>query len=91
MTDFFNADKNIREHLRLFAGVQCIVYCFFDGSDYPTGGGIKTEEVFVLLKELCDTDTALLFCKLISEHHAIPPRLWLMRDPESSAHRYAGS
>jgi len=55
------------EHLRFLAGVQRVIDRFLDSGDDAAGGGIKPEEVLVLLKEFRDTDAALLLCKLISE------------------------
>ena len=73
-TGLFYADENIREHLRLFAGVQSVVHGLLDGGDNPPRGGVKTKEMLVLLKKFCDADAALLFGELVSESQAHPPR-----------------
>jgi hypothetical protein len=46
--------------------------------------------VFVLLKELCDTDTALLLGELVSEYQTLSPQRWLLQDQPSSVQRLPG-
>src|SRR5208337_2579277 len=73
----FDADKNIREHLRFLASIQRIVHGFLDSCNDTACWGVEAEQVFVLLEEFCYTDAALLFCQFVSKNHGPPPRQWL--------------
>ncbi len=88
---FPDADKNIRKDLRLLTGIQRVIHGLLDGGDHPAGGGIKTEEVLVLLEEFRDADAALLPGQLVSEHHTMTPRRSLREGPGLSVPRCAGS
>ena len=84
---FFDADVDVGKHLRFLAGVECVIDCFLYGGNDPPGRGVKSQQVFVLLEKLRDTDTALLLCEFLSEHHALSPRLSPRPGQASSARR----
>ena len=88
--DFFDADKNIRKHLRLFAGIQRIVHRLFYGGDDTARGGIESQQVFVLLEKFRDTDAALLLGELVSEDQTLSPQQWLLQDRPSSVRQLSG-
>jgi hypothetical protein len=46
--------------------------------------------MLILLKEFCDTDTALLLGKLVSEYQTLSPQRWLLQDLRSSVQRLPG-
>ncbi len=89
--DLSHADKDIGEHLRLLAGVERVVHRFLDGGDDTARRRVKTKKVLVLLEELCNADTPLLFGEILSDRHAVLPQRWLPQGSSPAARRCAGS
>ena len=64
-TEIVHSDVYVGQDVRLLAGIEGVVHRLFDTHQEGFGTTVETEDVFVLLEELCDGDLALFLGKIL--------------------------